>query len=247
VKHLLIDGDLLVYRTSFAFDKQSVALAKHALDNTIVGISESLGAVEGTIFLTGYGNFRRHVDPLYKANRKDAPRPQHGNDLRDYLSTDFGAVTTTGIEADDALGILQCHAHNNGFFNDTCIVSTDKDLDQIPGWHYNFTKRNLYWVTQDEADRALLLQLITGDVSDNVPGIRGMGPKKAAKYIDQGEGSLEELYCEDLERLKQNRLLLTILREMPSQELIGKDLYPTLKTTLDSSMSSLIKSLEEST
>jgi hypothetical protein len=67
----------------------------------------------------------------YKANRKDVVRPVHEQAIRDYLIQYHGAIVVSGIEVDDALGIEQIRS-------DTSIIcSNDKDLDMIPGWHFD--------------------------------------------------------------------------------------------------------------
>jgi 5'-3' exonuclease len=248
IKHLLIDGDILVYSTAFALKDKSIGLAKSALDATILGIADTLGCREGTFFLTGYDQFRRNLYPSYKEHRKDAPRPEHGSALRSYLISDYDAISLVGIEADDGLGILQ------GILKDktsTCIVTTDKDLDQIPGWHYNFKKRKLYWTTPEEGEGILRASMLVGDVADNIKGIRGIGPKKAVNYTtDEAVKEVYKEHCREPD-YEKNLKLLTILTspELPSYvtESIGKDSLQTLRTTLDSCIGSLTSRLEGST
>ncbi|MGH7746922.1 MAG: hypothetical protein ACREQ5_19535, partial [Candidatus Dormibacteria bacterium] len=60
----------------------------------------------------------------------------------------------------------------------------DKDLDQIPGKHYNFMKEVSYEVSKEEAQRFFYFQLLCGDSIDNVPGCKGIGPKKADKALE---------------------------------------------------------------
>lgn len=65
----------------------------------------------------------------YKGNRDSSKRPILEPAIRDYLRTKQNAIVVKGIEVDDALGISQT--------KDTIICSTDKDLDQIPGMHFD--------------------------------------------------------------------------------------------------------------
>ena len=60
----------------------------------------------------------------------------------------------------------------------------DKDLLQIPGNHYNFNKKTHRFVSDDEAHKLLMIQCLTGDRTDNIPGIKGIGPKKAEKILE---------------------------------------------------------------
>jgi len=259
-RHLLIDGDILLYRTAWSTEKVGYHAAKARLDSTIMRVADKLDCHDGTIFLTGPHQFRKQVSktsdgPAYKGNRKGAKIPQHLGQLRDYLISDYDAISLAGIEADDGMGILQCEAHSLGYLNETCLVTTDKDLDQIPGWHYNL--KSLKYVTEEEADLFLYTQLITGDNADNVYGIRGMGPVKAKKYLEENPhpSSILDLYvCQNLndpdegaQRYYRNKLLLAILRDYPQPELLGKDVHQSLISTLDSCISSLTRKLEEST
>ena len=55
----------------------------------------------------------------------------------------------------------------------------------IPGNHYNFVKRDFYYVDQVSADLNFYRQMLTGDRVDNIPGIEGIGDVKAAKLLDE--------------------------------------------------------------
>ena len=83
-----------------------------------------------------------------------------------------------GYEADDLVGILATAIPN------CLIVSNDKDLNQIPGNHYDPQKNKLFTVTVDEARKQKYMQWIHGDSVDGIPGIPGIGPRKAEKFLD---------------------------------------------------------------
>jgi hypothetical protein len=158
---------------------------------------------------TNGSNFRFDVatipGPLgagYKAGRP--PRPLHYEEIREYLLEVQGAEEIQGYEADDALGIYQ---------TSTSIAShIDKDINMIPGLHYNWVKKTLYLV-QDPGEvrregrkivgggfKFFCHQLLTGDRVDNIPGIkniteksgRNYGPVRAMKALDK-ETTKEEL------------------------------------------------------
>lgn len=160
-------------------------------------------------------NFRTRYYPEYKANRKDLKKPQHYDALRLYLMEAWNATITPEQETDDDLGINQT--------DDTIICTIDKDLDQIPGKHFNFVKQLLYDVTEEEALRFFYKQLLTGDITENVKGIPGIGPVKAEKLMGdaQTEDDLftatatayEKHYKEDgLKQLLINGICLKIRR-----------------------------------
>jgi 5'-3' exonuclease len=173
----LIDGDILVYRVGFGANEESEGIAASRMDESVNLILEAVHATSRTIFLTSgdKSNFRNSIYPEYKANRK-SPKPIHYDFLRDYLVNAHAAEIVYNEEADDAMGYTQSEEN-------TVICTIDKDLDQIPGLHYNFVKGLLYKVTPQEGLYKFYTQLLMGDAIDNIPGIPGIGPKKAAKII----------------------------------------------------------------
>lgn len=187
----LIDADILqlVYRIGFTTENEDIEIAKARLNTLVEKILYDTSATEYQCYLTASNDdtaFRRKVYPEYKLNRK-APKPVHYKALREFLIEEYGAVLCSCIEADDALGIAQTAiAKANG---KSIIVSIDKDLDCVPGLHYNFVKENLYCVTNWQAAYNFYKQCLTGDTADNVKGITGIGPKKAEKIL---EGAVEE-------------------------------------------------------
>lgn len=91
-----------------------------------------------------------------------------------------------GQEADDEMGIAQ-EEH-------TIICSIDKDLLMIPGRHYNFVKEKHTYITPEEGLRNFYRQLLTGDATDNIPGLPRVGPKTAEKLL--GDADTEDKYKE---------------------------------------------------
>lgn len=181
----LIDGDILVYRVGFASQEKDAdgnpvgipeALAKARMDTAIENILKAIDTTDYEVFITAddKSNFRHQIYPEYKANRK-APKPIHYQLLRDWLVNAHGAITAVEQEADDVMADKQTA--------DTVICSIDKDLDQIPGEHYDFVKDVRYSVTPERGLRFFYFQLLTGDRVDNVPGIEGIGPVKAEKIL----------------------------------------------------------------
>lgn len=180
---LLIDADIICYRVGFASNEDPVEFALHSVDVCLMDILMDLGCkpLEGDsyqCYLTGKGNYREFVAVTapYKGNRVDKAKPIHYDAIRQHLIDAWKAVVIDGMEADDAIAI----AHDP---YETIIVSIDKDFDQLPGVHYNFVKKLEYTVTEHEAMRFLYEQILTGDVADNIKGIRGVGPVKAKKIL----------------------------------------------------------------
>jgi len=130
------------------------------------------------VYLSGDRNFRDDVwrTRKYKGNR-DQPKPAHLRAVQDYLRDRWHARTSVNQEADDDIGI---DAGKEG----SVVVSTDKDLDQIPGWHYNFVSGDVYYVKEEDAEQFFWEQVIAGDSTDNIPGLPDYGLKTARKYLD---------------------------------------------------------------
>lgn len=167
---------------------EPVENALYSAKHTVESIKRATQADDVKIFLTGKGNFREEVATLagYKENRIDMRKPEWYGKVRDYLIKFKGAEVVNGIEADDALA--DCQA------NDTVICSIDKDLLQVPGRHYNWVKNKKYMVTPEQGLKLLWKQVLTGDSTDNIPGIKGLGPKKAAQLL--ADATTEDEYRE---------------------------------------------------
>lgn len=208
----LIDGDIVCYRAACSAigEDQWVALAR--ADKTIQDILEETNADSYSVYLTGSNNFRRELAPSYKANRP-AERPEHWQAIREFLVSHHNACVCDGVEADDRLGIDQCGA--SGI---TVICSIDKDLLQVPGNHYNFVKKEWKVITDEEGTKALYMQSLVGDRSDNIEGVRGIGPVKAKQALSSCITE-EELYekCKSMygddERFHLNMKLLYVWRK----------------------------------
>ena len=177
-KVALLDGDIFVYRIGFASEDVDEKLCLARVTELVTDIVYfRLNCDDFKAYITGKGNFRNDiaVTAPYKGNRKDLKRPKHYEAIRKHL-VDLGAILVEGMEADDAIAI---EATANGGF----IVSIDKDLDQIPGHHYNFVKHEEYFVTEEQGLLNFYKQILTGDRVDNIMGIKGIGPVKADKLL----------------------------------------------------------------
>jgi 5'-3' exonuclease len=219
---LLIDGDILVYRMGFAsqskIDGQILsepeANPKYLIKHFITDLMKKFDTTKYKVFLTAdnKSNFRFKLAKTqpYKGNRDksinpNAPgRPENYNMIREYLVDYWQAEVVEDIEADDALSIAQMKNINNKALR-TIIVSIDKDLDMVPGWHYNFVTDSLY----ESNDPGILLlkdknkkiygtgikwfyaQMLLGDRADNIPGIKGYGPVKVLTTLSTIENEAD--------------------------------------------------------
>lgn len=189
-KKLLIDADYLIYGIGFASEEDSEKFAKSRLVETLEDLVYiHLKADSYEAFLTGKNNYRYEIAKTvpYKGNRKDAKKPKHYDALRECMITRLGAVIVDGQEADDEVAIRMTKEPDQYL-----LVGVDKDLRQIPGWHHNPVKAKTEYIDDFQAYKSFCLQLLTGDRVDNIPGLEGIGPKKAAKAL-QDATTKEEL------------------------------------------------------
>lgn len=184
----LIDLDPLLYEYGNCQFLDGGTMPGHIVaglvDKKINKIVEASGSDDWRGYLTfGPDNFRFEVATIreYKGNRKDKVKPPLYDYIKGYLlSEHFDKVELVyGQEADDAASIKQYELGD-----ESIICTIDKDLDIVPGWHYRWSTANvkeiLPWY-QSEVDglRAFYKQCLTGDAVDNIPGLRGVGPKSS--------------------------------------------------------------------
>lgn len=211
---LLIDGDIIAWRTGtrkFNAKENDMRPYYSSCSMLIQKIISTLEDNNIQIFLSGktIPHFRLLINTEYKANRKDLVKPQSVKELEWYLQDIFNARIINGYEADDALGWNQTET--------TIICTIDKDLDMIPGMHYNFVTNKVYFVSEYEALKFFYKQMLIGDASDNIKGISKIGPVKAEKLIKNLQTEQEmfdivyKLY-NDPKRFVMNACCLWILR-----------------------------------
>lgn len=179
----IIDADVICYRVGFAVKddepvEYALATVKHVLENIMDRFPD---ATYRRVFLTGKGNFRDSIATLqtYKGNRDPNNRPKYYDEIRQYLVEHQGAEVIDGQEADDAQGIEQWRNKDKS----TVIVGIDKDLYMIPGFHYNWVKDKIQYISLADANYNFFKQMLEGDRTDNIPGITGVGPKTAEKLL----------------------------------------------------------------
>lgn len=239
----LIDSDSLVFRGGFSADSQAkdrfgdpeyleADYKAWALANVRTTISYILDDVFSECdyyrcFIGGSSNFRDHVGNAlikvgppssdgslweYKGNRKDARRPKYYHEIREYLVDFWQAEVTEGCEADDAVAMLQWQAKDKS----TVIVRQDKDLEMIPGYHYNWVTKEFKYINLHQANLFFWKQMIEGDRVDHIPGIPGMGIKRSEKLIHEtckGEVGRVRVEVEKLYKTHYGRLWRDVFNE----------------------------------
>lgn len=190
----IIDGDVLIFRASLraesTFDwgdglvsvvADATEAEQHIL-NDVEEICTALGAHTFSFCVScGTKTFRHDIWPSYKGNRKEK-KPILFSLLRDRLVRDGYAICLPKLEGDDVMGI-----ENGVTTTKSVIVTIDKDLRGIPGYHYNPDKpeQGVHHISREGADNWHLIQSIAGDSTDGYGGVPGMGIVKATKLLDK--------------------------------------------------------------
>lgn len=134
--------------------------------------------------------FRNWVsqEKKYKGNRENVSDPNSYDQKYDdmvfvytYIKEHYSTLIFDDLEADDILSMLQ---HEDRSF----IFSHDKDLKQVPGFHFNMDGGYLDYVTKEEGFERLVFQILKGDSTDNIPGLFRFGEKKVEKFQEENKG-----------------------------------------------------------
>jgi len=247
---LLFDGNALVHRAFHALPPLTVSKTGEMI-NAVYGFANTLLKVLAELKPTHWAvafdrptpTFRHEMFEEYKAQRPAMPEELKGQIKRVHqlvAAFHIPIFEIDGFEADDVLGTLSQQASDHNI--ETIIVTGDNDMLQLvssevkalaPKRTFNDTilydeeeVKQKYGINPGQITdfKALL-----GDVSDNIPGVPGIGEKTAARLIQQF-GSLEEIYShiEDVTPSKlqatlhehraqafQSKELVTIVRDVP--------------------------------
>ena len=187
---LLVDADIFSYVAASATEgvyyfngsDSSPAVDENldaALDiakRDIEDVANKLKATRVIVCLTDEHNFRLDVLPSYKSNRKDVRKPSTLRKIKDFYAANYECYQRPSLEADDCMGILS--THKTLVPGERIIVSTDKDMQTIPGLLFNPNKdQKPRRITEVDADRYFMQQTLTGDATDGYKGCPGIGPK----------------------------------------------------------------------
>lgn len=181
---IAIDGDQMIYASGFAAEGEPLSHALHLVKKRVEQIKADCDNSEYQLFIKGKGNFREEV-PEYKGTRV-GKKPSHFDDITRYMVEVLGAQKVDGMEADDKVSILlyQDYLENHGN-PDLCQVivsSPDKDLKNTPGWHYNPTTREKFWVSHLQATRHFCFQMLMGDTVDNIKGLPNLSDRTKEEF-----------------------------------------------------------------
>jgi len=218
---VLIDGDIIAYRAAFSTEQMGLSDTKAKVDDLIEFILDKTVlfpeiGLDYVVYLTGKGNFRHDIakSHVYKGNRKSVQKPRHLQTARDHMESKYQAIISQGEEADDLIAMEAAKLDYKA-----CVASIDKDMLQIPCWHFNIVRGDYLKVEPFGGIKFFYKQILTGDRADNIVGLWKVGEVKASKILD-GADTEDELwdrvikaYDGDEERVIENARLLWLRRE----------------------------------
>ncbi len=238
---LLVDGSSYLYRAFHVPNLQLLTNASGEPTGAALGVVNMLRSLMtdydpqymAVVFDARGKTFRHEMYSEYKANRPSMPEelavqvePLHAL----VRAMGLPLLQVSGVEADDVIGTLARQASANGM--DTVISTGDKDMAQLVDEHVTLVNT----MSRTELDSNGVLEkfgvqpgqiidflALTGDTSDNIPGVPKVGPKTAAKWLtqygsldavmehaDEVKGKVGESLRASLEMLPLSRELTTI-------------------------------------
>jgi DNA polymerase-1 len=218
-KIALIDGYGFVFRAYHSLppltrsDNTPVG-AVYGFTNMLIRLLAGLDVSHAAVvFDSGSKTFRNEIFPAYKANRPPCPedlKPQFAIVRQAAESLNLAILEKVGFEADDIIATIAKKSEAEGY--ETLIVSSDKDLMQLVNenvFMYDAMKNKFIGIPEVTEkflvgpEKVLDILSLMGDASDNVPGVKGIGPKTAAELIQQF-GNLENIFSH-LDEIKQEK------------------------------------------
>ena len=255
---LIVDG----LNVAFRWKHQNILDFKYDYIRTIESLAKSYKAGTIIVCADGGSSYRKEIYPEYKANRKERYAEQTEQEAKEFemFMAEFQDTLTLikekypvfhfrGVEADD----IAAYITKNFDFDDCWLISSDKDWDllindkvsrfstvtrketTVHNWdeHYDF-----------EIEDYITFKCLTGDKGDNVPGVPGVGPKRAVQLMQQ-YGTVFDIYDalpiegrykyiqavnENAEQLLQNVELMDLLAYC--EDAIGEENKEVINKTL---------------
>ena len=256
---LIVDG----LNVAFRWKHQNILDFKYDYIRTIESLAKSYKAGTIIVCADGGSSYRKEIYPEYKANRKERFADQTEQEAKEFemFMAEFSDTLTLirdrypvfhfrGVEADDIAAYITLKFD----YDDCWLISSDKDWDllindkvsrfstvtrketTVHNWdeHYDF-----------EIEDYITFKCLTGDKGDNVPGVPGVGPKRAVQLMEQ-YGTVFDIYeaCpldgkykyiqavnENAEQLLTNVELMDLITYC--EEAIGKENTEVIHRTLE--------------
>ncbi len=252
---ILIDGHALAFRMFFALERTGMQTTEHIPTWAVYGFFKAIFDLLAdkkllikpdsiaVAFDVSKATFRLEKYPEYKANRLTMP-----DTLRSQLDTiqeglnalDIPIYTSMGYEGDDVIGTICSKARKEG--HKTYILTGDKDSFQLvdddglvtvlipqKGEINKYNKEKVFENLGVYPSQVVDYKALCGDTSDNIPGIRGIGPKSASGLLNEYQ-TLDKIY-ENIDKITKKSLKEKLIEGKESAYL--SQFLATIKKDLD--------------
>ena len=256
---LIVDG----LNIAFRWKHQGVTDFKYDYIRTIESLAKSYKAGTIIVCADGGSSYRKEIYPEYKANRKERFAEQTEQEAKEFemFMAEFADTLTLirqkhpvfhfrGVEADDIAAYITQKIQ----YDECWLISSDRDWDLL----INDNVSRFSTVTRKETtvhnwdehydfdiEDYITFKCLTGDKGDNVPGVPGVGPKRAVQLMEQygtvfdindacplqGKYKYIQAVNENAEQLLQNVELMDLVTY--SEEAIGKENTEVIHRTLE--------------
>jgi hypothetical protein len=195
---LIVDADHLTWRSSSSCSptknkpyQEDLNVALWRLDASVEALRLAYNDPTFEFYISGEGNWRYDIYPEYKANRKEVVKPLWLEECRERLVVQYKAQVVNGREVDDMCGIRLSQCSKLDVADKVVCASLDKDLRQVPGYHYRWETRYMGSIKPGEEVlvspldglRTFYKQIITGDQADHVPAFDGAFRSSLPKFV----------------------------------------------------------------
>ncbi|WP_422023401.1 hypothetical protein [Pyruvatibacter mobilis] len=222
---LLIDGDLYAYRAMCAVEEETewdtdvwtlTCDHKQALrqfDEAVDYARDKTYADDVVYCFSDARNWRKELNPTYKANRKKVRKPVGYLEFIASIMEERPSYQRPALEADDIMGIIATHP---GIIPGTKVIASfDKDMQQVPGLLWDSSE--LREVSPEQSQLYHMAQTLSGDAVDNYPGCPGIGSSRADEIVKKP--TVLTPYLHELKRGPRKGEKETRYEEKPTRDL----------------------------
>lgn len=240
-KLCLIDGSGYIFRAFYALPPMTRSDGTPV--NAVFGFCSMMIRLLGSgnvpcdymavVFDAARKNFRNEIYSEYKANRGETPEdliPQFPLIREAVKAFSIASIEQEGYEADDLIATIAKKAEKEGY--EVSVISADKDLMQLmcDGIKVFDPLKNRELTLEDSLakfgvspDKILQVQALVGDAIDNIPGVKGVGPKTAAKLIEQfGDIHNMLLHVDEIDKEKLRETIKTSREDILLSEKLAR-------------------------
>ena len=199
----VIDADIFLYKACRVGEREvdwgdeqwilwsDLNTVKTIIDDQISLVVEQMEADRLILCFSDKANFRKEINPEYKAHRKGDRKPMCFLPALAYCKDKYPYQIFPTLEADDTIGIIGTTPSKT---NEYVIVSDDKDLLTIPGLHWDKELKLVYAIDKETADFNFYAQTLVGDPVDNYKGCPKVGKVTAEKILRKAEREGQDLW-----------------------------------------------------